>query len=78
MKHVFYFILTLLKFSYGSNQSHVIAFQKAWDILFDEYGHLYEIARCCEEQLKSVHKIPDDDKNQLKSLSQLLESTVCL
>ena len=42
-------------------------------VLFDEYGHPYEIARCCEERLKSVHKIPDDDKNKLKSLSQLLE-----
>ena len=61
------------KFSYVSNQSPVVAFQKAWDILFDEYGHPYEIARCCEERLKSVHKIPDDDKNKLKSLSQLLE-----
>ena len=61
------------KFSYVSNQSPVTAFQKAWDILFDEYGHPYEIARCCEERLKSVHKIHDDDKNKLKSLSQLLE-----
>ena len=61
------------KFSYVSNQSPVTAFQKAWDILFDEYGHPYEIARCCEERLKNVHKIPDDDKNKLKSLSQLLE-----
>ena len=61
------------KFSYVSNQSPVTAFQKAWDILFDEYGHPYEIARCCEERLKSVNKIPDDDKYKLKSLSQLLE-----
>ena len=61
------------KFSYVSNQSPLIAFQKAWDILFDEYGHPYEIARCCKERLKSVHKILDDDKNKLKSLSQLLE-----
>ena len=61
------------KFSYVSNQSPVTAFQKAWDILFDEYGHPYEIAKCCEERLKNVHKIPDDDKNKLKSLSQLLE-----
>ena len=61
------------KFSYVSNQSPVTAFQKAWDILFDEYGHPYEIARCCEERLKNVYKIPDDDKNKLKSLSQLLE-----
>ena len=38
------------KFSYMSNQSPVTAFQKAWDILFDEYGHPYEIARCCEER----------------------------
>ena len=60
------------KFSYVLNQSPVTAFQKAWDILFDEYGHPYEIARCCEERLKNVHKIPDD-KNKLKSLSQLLE-----
>ena len=45
------------KFSYVSNQSPVIAFQKAWDILFYEYGHPYEIARCCEERLKTVHKI---------------------
>ena len=67
------------KFSYVLNQSPVTAFQKAWDILFDEYGHPYEIARCCEERLKSVHKIPDDDKNKLKSLSQLLEKCcVCL
>ena len=50
----------------------MIAFKKAWDILFDEHGHPYEIARCCEERLKSVHKISDDDKNKLKSLSQLL------
>ena len=34
------------KFSYVSNQSPVIAFEKAWDILFDEYDHPYEIARC--------------------------------
>ena len=61
------------KFSYVSNQSPATAFQKAWDILFDEYGHPYEIARCCEERLKNVHKIPDDDKNKLKSLSQFLE-----
>ena len=35
--------------SYVSNQLPVIAFQKAWDILFDKYGHPYEIARCCKE-----------------------------
>ena len=56
-----------------SNQLPVIAFQKAWNILFDEYGHPYKIARCCKERLKGVHKIPDNDKNKLKSLSQLLE-----
>ena len=50
-------------------------FQKAWDILLDEYGHPYEIARCCEERLKGVYKIPVDEKNKLKSLSQLLEKS---
>ena len=37
------------KFSYVLNQSPVIAFQKAWNIFYDESGHPYEIARCCKE-----------------------------
>ena len=51
------------KFSYVPNQLPVTAFQKAWNIFYNKFGHPYKIARCCEERLKIVHKIPNDDKN---------------
>ena len=48
--------LKIMTYFHVSNQSPVIAFQKTWDIFYDEYGHPYKIARCCKEQIKSVQK----------------------
>ena len=45
----------------------------AWDLLYDEYGHSHEVARCCEERLRSAPKVPEDDREKLKSLANLLE-----
>ena len=54
-------------------QPPATGFQLAWDFLYGEYGHLHEIARCCEESLTSISNIPHDDSETLKSLSNLLE-----
>ena len=61
------------KFNHLSNQLPSASFEAAWNILFDEYGHPHEIARCCEERLKSAQRVPEDDRERLKSLAQLLE-----
>ena len=50
-----------LKISHLSNQHPSTSFLLAWDTLFDEYGHLHEIARCCEERPKNAPKMDDDD-----------------
>ena len=62
-----------LKTSHFSNQSPSVAFCIAWDLLYDEYGHSHEIARCCEERLRGAAKVPEDDREKLKSLANLLE-----
>ena len=61
------------KLNHLFNQPPATGFQLAWDLLYGEYGHPHEIARCCEESLTSISKIPDDDSETLKSLSNLLE-----
>ena len=62
-----------LKISHFSKQSPSVAFCMAWDLLYDEYGHSHEIARCCEERLRSAAKVPEDDREKLESLANLLE-----
>ena len=44
-----------------------------WDLLYDEYCHSHEIARCCEERLRTAAKVCEDNRKGLKSLSSLLE-----
>ena len=61
------------KIDHLSNQPPVSAFKMAWDLLYDEYGHSHEIARCCEEQLRSASKVNEDDRNGLKVLANLME-----
>ena len=61
------------KLNHLFNQPPATGFQLAWDLLYDEYGHPHEIARCCEESLTSISKIADDDREKLKSLSNLFE-----
>ena len=39
--------------------------------MYDEYGHSHEIARCCEERLRSARKVPEHDREKLKSLANL-------
>jgi len=62
-----------LKISYLSNLSPEVGFKKAWDILYEEYGRSHEIARCCEERLRSAPKVTEDNRDSLKSLANLLE-----
>ena len=62
-----------LKISQFSNQSPSVAFCMARDLFYDEYGHSHEIARCCEERLRSAPKVPEHDREKLKSLANLLE-----
>lgn len=50
------------------NQTPENDFQMAWDLLYDEYGHPHEIARCCEERLEKFSKIFDDDREKIKTL----------
>ena len=45
-----------LKISHLSNQHPSTSFHLAWDTLFDEYGHLHKIARCCKERLKMLQR----------------------
>ena len=61
-----------LNISHFSNQFPSVAFCMAWDLLYDEYGHSHEIARCLEELLRSAPKVPEDDREKLKSLANLL------
>ena len=61
------------KLNHLFNQPPATGFQLTWDLLYDKYEHPHEIARCCEESLTSISKILNDDREKLKSLSNLLE-----
>ena len=50
-----------------------VAFRLVWDLFYDEYGHSHEVSRCCEGRLRKALKVPEDDREKLKSLANLLE-----